>query len=108
MKAVGKKNALAQKKAGKGIFAPKTLSSELAAICGAKVMSRPEVTKKIWTYIKAKKLNAGRVITPDATLGKVLGKKLDMERNWPLIHVGLELPLMAWLRGCGSHSLLSF
>ena len=78
MKAVGKKNALAQKKAGKGIFTPKTLSSELAAICGAKVMSRPEVTKKIWTYIKAKKLNAGRVITPDATLGKVLGKKLDM------------------------------
>merc|ERR1719265_1119006 len=45
---------------------------------GAKVMSRPEVTKKIWNYIKSKKLNAGRVITPDATLGKVLGKKLDM------------------------------
>merc|ERR1712216_825233 len=77
-KMTGKKNALAQKKAGKGIFVPKTLSSELAAICGAKVMSRPEVTKKIWTYIKAKKLNSGRLITPDATLGKVLGKKLDM------------------------------
>jgi chromatin remodeling complex protein RSC6 len=76
--ATGKKNALAMKKAGKGIFAPKTLSSELASICGAKVMSRPEVTKKVWTYIKSKKLNSGRVITPDATLGKVFPKKMDM------------------------------
>ena len=27
---------------------------------------------------KAKKLNAGRIITPDATLSKVFPKKLDM------------------------------
>lgn len=74
----GKKNALAMKKAGKGLFAPKTLSSELAAICGGKVMSRPDVTKKLWAYIKAKKLSAGRTITPDATLSKVFPKKLDM------------------------------
>ena len=77
-KAASKRNALALKKAGKGIFVPKTLSSELASICGAKVMSRPEVTQKIWKYIKAKKLNNGRIITPDATLGKVFPKKLDM------------------------------
>ena len=32
------------KKAGKGIFAPKTLSPALAAICGKKVMSRAEVS----------------------------------------------------------------
>ena len=31
------------KKAGKGIFAPKTLSAELAAVCGKKVMPRTEV-----------------------------------------------------------------
>ena len=42
------------KKAGKGIFAPKTLSPALAAICGKKVMPRTEVTKQIWVYIKKK------------------------------------------------------
>lgn len=56
------------KKAGKGIFAPKTLSKELAAICGKSVMPRTEVTKKIWAYIKSKKLNQGRIIRPDAKL----------------------------------------
>ena len=51
-KANGKKMAAAMKKAGKGIFAPKILSAELSAICGAKKLPRTEVTKKIWAYIK--------------------------------------------------------
>merc|ERR1711869_164701 len=54
--ASAKKNALAMKKAGKGIFAKKTLSPALAAICGAKSLPRTEVTKKIWVYIKSHKL----------------------------------------------------
>merc|ERR1719335_473260 len=74
-KANGKKMALAMKKSGKGIFAPKSLSSELAAICGGKTMPRTEVTKKIWVYIKKHSLSKGRVITPDATLSKVFPKK---------------------------------
>ena len=45
--ASAKKNALAMKKAGKGIFAKKTLSPALAAICGAKSLPRTEVTKKV-------------------------------------------------------------
>ena len=68
MKASGKKNAMAMKKAGKGIFAPKMLSPAMAEICGAKKLPRTEVTKKIWAYIKAKKLNEGRIIKPDAKL----------------------------------------
>merc|ERR1711998_809586 len=68
MGAVGKKNAMAMKKAGKGIFAPKTLSAALAEVCGAKKLARTEVTKKIWAYIKAHKLNEGRIIKPDAKL----------------------------------------
>ena len=48
--AAAKKNVAAMKKKGVGIFAPKTLSSELAAICGGKSMARTEVTKKIWAY----------------------------------------------------------
>ena len=77
--AASAKKASAMKKAGKGIFAPKTLSAELAAVCGKKVMPRTEVTKAIWVYIKKNKLNEGRIIKPDATLKKVLPvASLDM------------------------------
>merc|ERR1712182_103738 len=67
----GKKNALAMKKAGKGIFAKKSLSDALAAICGAKSLARTEVTKKVWEYIKKNKLNEGRTIKPDTKLKAV-------------------------------------
>merc|ERR1712185_93879 len=74
-----KKNALAMKKAGKGIFAKKTLSEALATICGAKSLPRTEVTKKVWIYIKKNSLNEGRVIKPDATLKAVFPvASLDM------------------------------
>merc|ERR1711907_575244 len=77
--ASAKKNALAMKKAGKGIFAPKKLSDALAKICGGKTMPRTEVTKKIWVYIKKYKLNDGRTIKPDATLKAVFPvASLDM------------------------------
>merc|ERR1719453_1879580 len=67
-KASGKKIAAAMKKKGGGLFAPKTLSPALAAICGGKSMPRTEVTKKIWVYIKKNKLNEGRTIKPESTL----------------------------------------
>merc|ERR1712159_941595 len=71
-KAAGKKTAAAQKKKGVGLFAVKTLSADLAAICGKNKMARPDVVKSIWAYIKKNKLNKGRTITPDAKLKKVL------------------------------------
>merc|ERR1712193_74277 len=67
-RAAGKANALAMKKKGVGIFAPKVLSPALATICGGKKMARTEVTKKIWAYIKKNSLNQGRTIKPDSTL----------------------------------------
>merc|ERR1719473_1430529 len=70
-RAAGSKQALAMKKAGKGIFAPKQLSEALVAICGKKSLPRTEVTKSLWSYIKKNGLNKGRIITPDATLKKV-------------------------------------
>merc|ERR1712225_202178 len=70
-KAAGKARALAMKKKGVGIFAPKVLSPALATICGGKKMPRTEVTKKIWVYIKKNKLNDGRTIKPDSTLKAV-------------------------------------
>ena len=78
-KAAGAKNALAMKKAGKGIFAPKSLSESLVAICGKKTMPRTEVTKAIWAYIKKNKLSEGRIIKPDAALKKIFTvASLDM------------------------------
>merc|ERR1711964_653588 len=74
LKANGKKQALAMKKKGIGIFAPKTLSADLSAICGGKKMSRVDVNKKVWSYIKAKKLSKGRIVSPDASLKKVFPK----------------------------------
>merc|ERR1712146_875355 len=78
-KASGKKVAAAMKKKGVGLFAPKTLSPALAAICGGKKMPRTEVTKKIWVYIKKHGLNDGRTIKPDATLKAIFPvASLDM------------------------------
>merc|ERR1711970_1111716 len=71
-KAHGKKMAAMMKKKGIGIFATKTLSADLAAICGKAKMPRTEVTKSLWAYIKKNKLSKGRTITPDAKLKKVL------------------------------------
>merc|ERR1712159_643282 len=67
-----KKKKEAMKKKGVGLFAVKTLSADLAAICGKNKMARTEVTKALWAYIKKNKLSKGRTITPDAKLKKVL------------------------------------
>merc|ERR1712146_783848 len=78
MKAAGKKSAAKQKAKGTGIFKPRTLSTSLAAITGKSKMSTGAMVKAVWAYIKAKKLHAKRVITPDAALGKVIGGKTSM------------------------------
>jgi len=70
--AAGKKNAAKMKAKGIGLFAPKSISADLAAITGKNKMPRTEVTKSIWAYIKKNKLNKGRTIHPDAKLKKVL------------------------------------
>merc|ERR1712094_92778 len=77
-KAAGKKNAAAMKKKGIGLFATKTLSADLAAICGKNKMARTEVVKALWAYIKKNKLNKGRTITPDAKLKVLPAASLSM------------------------------
>ena len=62
----------------KGLSKPVKLKPELAAMLGAKELPRTEITKKLWDYIKANKLqtksengkpeNAGKYIVADATL----------------------------------------
>ena len=58
------------------------LSAELSAVVGAKELSRGEVTKKIWDYIKEHQLQDPenkRKIVPDETLAKVFGSKESID-----------------------------
>jgi chromatin remodeling complex protein RSC6 len=62
----------------KGLSVPVKLKPALAAMLGAKELPRTEITKKLWDYIKANKLqtktkngkpeNAGKFIVADAKL----------------------------------------
>ncbi len=62
----------------KGLSKPVKLKSELAEFLGVKELPRTEITKKLWDYIKANKLqtktangkaeNAGKFIVADAKL----------------------------------------
>ena len=62
----------------KGLSKPVKLKSDLAEMLGATELPRTEITKKLWDYIKANKLqtktengkpeNAGKFIVADATL----------------------------------------
>ena len=62
----------------KGLSKPVKLKSELAELLGETALPRTEITKKLWDYIKANKLqtksengkpeNAGKFIVADAKL----------------------------------------
>jgi len=57
---------------------PMKISEDLAEVIGRGPMPRTEVTKKIWAYIKSKKLQNPknrRNIVPDDKLAKVFGSK---------------------------------
>ncbi|MBM3201636.1 MAG: type I DNA topoisomerase, partial [Chlamydiae bacterium] len=76
-KSAKKEKAPARKQAGH------KLSKELALIVGSDEMSRPEVTKALWDYIKKHNLqdpNNKRLINPDKALATVFGstKPVDM------------------------------
>ncbi len=65
----------------KGLNKPVKLKADLAAFLGAAALPRTEITKKLWDYIKANKLqaktingkpeNAGKNIVADAKLIKI-------------------------------------
>jgi len=65
-------------KSNSAFMRPMTPSAALAQIVGGKPLPRTEVTKKLWAYIKAARLqdeDNKRVINPDEVLARVLGKK---------------------------------
>lgn len=59
-----------------------TLSPELAAVVGSKKLTRPQIVKKLWVYIKAHKCQDTknrRMICPDKKLSEVIGSRpIDM------------------------------
>jgi len=59
-----------------------TVSSELQEIVKSKKLTRPQIVKQLWVYIKAHKcqdMKNKRMIIPDQKLSEVLGKKpVDM------------------------------
>ncbi len=64
------------KKLTRTIGKPAPLSKELQTIVGEKELTRGEVTKKVWEYIKSNDLqdpNNKRFIVPDGKLAKVFG-----------------------------------
>lgn len=85
-KAAAKKKAprKVKKKAGAGLTQMTcSLSEELQAVCGgAKKLTRPQIVKKLWAYIKAHKCQDTknrRLIVPDKKLAAVIGgKPVDM------------------------------
>ena len=65
----------------KGLKKPVKLKADMAEFCGVSELPRTEITKRLWNYIKAQKLqtksvngkpeNAGKYIVADAKLLKV-------------------------------------
>lgn len=69
---------MAKKKAASKFMKPMKLSPELTEVVGKGPMPRTEVTKKLWAYIKKRKLQVPdnmRFIKPDDKLSKVFGGK---------------------------------
>ncbi len=71
------------------------LSAELKAIVGDSELTRGDVTKKVWDYIKANNLQDTankRIIRPDAALGKVFGSSepVDMFKMAGLLNKHIE------------------
>jgi upstream activation factor subunit UAF30 len=61
-----------------GLHRPVQPSDELGAIIGTKPMTRADVVRKVWEYIKANKLQDpkdGRNINADDKLANIFGKK---------------------------------
>ena len=72
------KKKTAKRKPNKAFMAPLKPSSALAVIVGNKPLPRTQVVKKLWVYIKKKKLQDSknrRNINADAALKVVFGGK---------------------------------
>ncbi len=75
----------------KGLMKPVKLKNELAEFLGATELPRTEITKKLWDYIKANKLqtktengkpeNGGKFIVADASLLPIFKKTKSKSKS---------------------------
>jgi len=70
-KAAGSAKALELKRQGKGLFAEKKASPQLAKLIGKSRVTHTEASKLMWRYIKERGLQNGRFITADRKLKQV-------------------------------------
>ena len=82
-KPVAKKKKAKKARKGGGLTTMKySVSAELAAVVGSGKLTRPQIIKKLWAYIKSHRCQDAkkrRIINPDAKLSEVLGKRpIDM------------------------------
>ncbi len=80
-KAAPKKKTATKRKSGLSQMTY-SLSPELQAVVSAKSLTRPQIVKKLWVYIKAHKLQDAknrRLIVPDAKLAEVFGSKKPVD-----------------------------
>jgi DNA topoisomerase I len=81
---------------GKGITSMTySVSSDLQAVVGSGRLTRPQIVKKLWVYIKAKKCQdpkQRRMIVPDEKLARVFGSKkpVDMLKMAGLINKHIQ------------------
>ena len=79
----------------KGLNKPVKLKADLAAFLGAAALPRTEITKRLWDYIKAHKLqtrtvngkpeNAGKHIVADAKLVKIFNNTRVKTKSGKLV-----------------------
>jgi len=87
-----KKKTAKKRSGGKGITSMTyAVSSDLQAVVGSGRLTRPQIVKKLWVYIKAKKCQdpvKRRMIVPDEKLARVFGGKrpVDMLKMAGLIN----------------------
>jgi len=75
----------------KGLSKPVKLKKELAELLGATELPRTEITKRLWDYVKANKLqtktengkpeNAGKFIVTDAKLLPIFNKTKSKSKS---------------------------
>lgn len=73
-----KKQTKSKRKPSAAFMKPMKPSAALAVIVGKAALPRTEVTKKVWAYIKRRKLQDPknrRNILADEALAKIVGKK---------------------------------
>ena len=88
---------------GSGLTKPLTVSPELATLVGAKKdekLSRPQVVKRLWAYIKEKTQKTNNSSNQIKRWSQYLEKKKSELSEWPSISRATSPPKHLRMRNC--------